>query len=53
MNCWSMPNFLPATSVVQDGGFPACCAATMIWFSVSTIARRRRTATESRASGSP
>src|SRR3989475_3053331 len=49
----SIPNFPPATFAVQEGGLRAIWSESSWRFSVSTIARSRLTATESRRSGSP
>src|SRR5881296_2429271 len=49
----SIPNFSPATFAVQEGGLRAIWSESSWRFSVSTIARSRPTATESRRSGSP
>src|SRR3989449_765844 len=49
----SIPNFSPATLAVHEGGRRAIWSESSWRFSVSTIARSRPTATESRRSGSP
>src|SRR5438445_651952 len=49
----SIPNFSPATFAVQEGGLRAIWSESSWRFRVSTIARSRPTATESRRSGSP
>src|SRR3989442_7647114 len=49
----SIPNFSPATLAVHEGGLRAIWSESSWRFSVSTIARSRPPATESRSSGSP
>src|SRR5256712_912015 len=49
----SIPNFSPATFAVQEGGLRAIWSESSWRFRVSTIARSRPTATESRRWGSP
>src|SRR5918996_956180 len=53
MYCESTPNVVPATSVVHVGRCRSRCASSSNTFSESTMARRRRTATESWCSASP
>src|SRR5213080_408671 len=53
MYCESMPSVFPATSVVHVGFRRARCSTLMIWFSESTMARSRWTATLSFRSCGP